>query len=69
VGPAKAADLWTAGDHYLLSFLSLQFNPDHGNWGDWIEERRQALLDASARNPYFKYSLASTVLLLVALGA
>ncbi len=46
-----------------------QFNPDHRNWGDWIEERRQALLDASARNPYFKYSLVSTILLLLALGA
>jgi hypothetical protein len=46
-----------------------QFNPDHRDWGDWIEERRQALLDASARNPYFKYSLVSTALLLMALGA
>ena len=46
-----------------------QLNPDHRNWGDWIEERRQALLDASARNPYFKYSLVSTALLLMALGA
>jgi len=46
-----------------------QFNPDRRNWGDWIEERRQALLDASARNPYFKYSQVSTVLLLMALGA
>ena len=50
-------------------FVVRQFNPDHRNWGDWIEERRQALLDASARNPYFKYSLVSTVLLLMALGA
>jgi hypothetical protein len=50
-------------------FVVRQFNPDHRNWGDWIEERRQALLDASARNPYFKYSLVSTILLLLALGA
>jgi hypothetical protein len=50
-------------------FVVRQFNPDHRNWGDWIEERRQALLDASARNPYFKYSVVSTLLLLMALGA
>ena len=50
-------------------FVVRQFNPDRRNWGDWIEERRQALLDASARNPYFKYSLVSTLLLLMALGA
>ena len=50
-------------------FVVRQFNPDHRNWGGWIEERRQALLDASALNRYFKYSLVSTVLLLMALGA
>src|SRR5215469_5558516 len=50
-------------------FMVRQFNPDHRDWGDWIEERRQALLEASVRSPYFKYSLVSTVLLLMALGA
>jgi hypothetical protein len=50
-------------------FVVRQFNPDRRNWGEWIEERRQALLDASARNPYFKYSLVSTLLLLMAFGA
>src|SRR5215469_11690439 len=43
-------------------FVVRQFNPDHRDWGDWIEERRQALLDASVRSRYFKYSLVSTVL-------
>jgi len=64
--PATAAPLYR--DTWYDSVLR-QFNPDHRNWGDWIEERRQALLDASARNPHFKYSLVSTVLLLMALGA
>jgi hypothetical protein len=48
--------------------LFLQFNPDHLDCGAWLEQRRQMLLDASARNPYFKYSLAVTVLLSVAMG-
>jgi hypothetical protein len=64
--PVTAAPLYR--DTWYDSVLR-QFNPDHRNWGDWIEERRQALLDASARNPHFKYSLVSTVLLLMALGA
>jgi len=64
--PVTAAPLYR--DTWYDSVVR-QFNPDHRDWGDWIEERRQSLLDASARNPYFKYSLVSTVLLLMALGA
>jgi hypothetical protein len=30
-----------------------------------MEERRQVFLDASVRNPYFKYSLGTTIVLLV----
>ena len=64
--PATAAPLYR---DTWYDFVVRQFNPNHWDWGDWIEERRQSLLDASARNPYFKYSLVSTVLLLMALGA
>ena len=64
--PVTAAPLYR---DTWYNFVVRQFNPDHRDWGDWIEERRQALLDASARNPYFKYGLVSTVLLLMALGA
>ena len=64
--PVTAAPLYR---DTWYDFMVRQFNPDHRDWGDWIEERRQALLDASARNPSFKYSLVSTVLLLMALGA
>lgn len=44
------------------------FNPEHRNWGDWIEQRRQAFLDAYVRNPYFKYSFVVTLLLLLSLA-
>lgn len=50
-------------------FLLRQFNPDHMDRGAWLEQRRQMFLDASARNPYFKYSLTVTILLLVELAA
>ena len=46
-------------------FLLKQFNPSNFNYGAWIEERRQVFLDASVRNPYFKYSLGMTIALLV----
>ena len=49
-------------------FLLRQFNPDNLDRGAWLEQRRQILLDATARNSFFKYSLVVTVLLLVAMG-
>src|SRR5271157_2009738 len=46
-------------------FLLKQFNPSNFDYGAWIEERRQVFLDASVRNSYFKYSLGTTIALLV----
>lgn len=40
-----------------------QFNPNNLDWGQWIEERRAELLNETARNPYFKYGLVTTLLL------
>ena len=45
-----------------------RLNPEHRNWGDWIEQRRQAFLDAYVRNPYFKYSFVVSLLLLLSMG-
>jgi hypothetical protein len=49
--------------------LLRQFNPEHFNYGDWLDERRQMLLDATACNPYFKYSFLTTLLLLLGMAA
>ena len=46
-------------------FLLKQFNPSNFDYGAWMEQRRQVFLDASVRNPYFKYSAAVTIALLV----
>ena len=46
-------------------FLLQQFNPDDLDYGSWMQQRRQAFLDASVRNPYFKYSAGMTLALLV----
>ena len=45
-----------------------RLNPEHRNWGDWIEQRRQAFLDAYVRNTYFKYSFVVTLLLFLSMG-
>jgi hypothetical protein len=46
-------------------FLLKQFNPNNFDYGTWMEERRQVFLDESVRNAYFKYSLGTTIALLV----
>jgi hypothetical protein len=48
--------------------LLKKFNPDHFDYGAWMEERRQAFLEASVRNPYFKYSLSVTIALMLMAG-
>ena len=46
-------------------FLLKQFNPDNLDYGTWIEQRRQAFLEARVRNPHFGYSLGATLALLL----
>jgi len=50
-------------------FLLKQFNPGDVDYGEWLEERRRVLLAASAKNPYFPYSLGVTVWSLLAMIA
>ena len=42
-------------------FLLKQFNPGDVDYGEWMEERRRVFLAASAKNPYFPYSLCVTI--------
>lgn len=46
-------------------FLLKWFNPDDFDYGAWLEQRRQAFLDTSVRNPYFRYSAIVTLALFV----
>ena len=59
-----ARPMYQRGDTWY-EFLLKQFNPSNFDYGAWIEERRQVFLDESVRNPYFKYSLGTTIALLV----
>ena len=60
--PYRGRETW-------YEFLVRQFNPTNFNYGPWLEERRQALLAASVRTPYFWYSLGATAGLLFMLLA
>jgi hypothetical protein len=42
-----------------------QFNPNDVDYGQWLEHERQAFLEARIRNPYFLYSVSTTLALLV----
>ena len=46
-------------------FLLKQFNPNDIDYGQWLEHERQAFLEARLRNPYFLYSVSTTLALLV----
>lgn len=59
-----AAPLYQRSDTWY-EFLLKQFNPEDVDYRTWIEQRRQAFLDASVRNPYFRYSATVTIALLV----
>ena len=54
--PYEGRDNW-------YEFLLKQFNPDNLDYGAWMEQRRQAFLNARVRNPYFGYSLFATLAL------
>lgn len=45
-------------------FLLKQFNPHNFNYGAWIEERRRALLEATAKSASFDYGVVITLVAL-----
>lgn len=57
------------GRETWYEFLLRRFNPANFNYGAWLEERRQALLAATVKTPYFWYSLGATAGLLFMLLA
>ena len=63
--PAKSSRPMYQRRDTWYEFLLKQFNPSNFDYGAWMEERRQVFLDESVRNPYFKYSLGTTIALLI----
>ena len=61
--PSLGRDTW-------YEVMLKQLNRSHKNYGEWLEQRRRALLAASTQNPFFWYSFcmtAGTALLMLAL--
>lgn len=56
--PYQPQDTW-------YEFMLKQFNPDDVDYGSWIERERRAFIEAQLKNPYFLYSLSTTILLLL----
>jgi len=59
-----ARPMYQRGDTWY-EFLLKQFNSSNFDYGAWMEERRQVFLDESVRNPYFRYSTAVTIALML----
>src|SRR6267154_1903103 len=51
--PRNDSDTW-------YEFLLKQFNPRNFDYGAWLEKRREAVLEATAKEPYFWYSVSVT---------
>ena len=69
---SRPASAQTAAAHPLYQrhdtwyeFLLKQFNPAGVDYGQWIERERRAFIEARLRNPYFLYSVSTTLALLV----
>lgn len=62
---AMAADQAPGEPHFgretWYEVLLKKMDPSHMNYGEWLEGRRQIVLDASVRNPFFWYSFWMTV--------
>lgn len=60
--PYQREDTW-------YEFMLKQFNPDNFDYGHWIEQQRRPFIEGQVKNPYFLYSLGTTLVLLVATAA
>lgn len=56
--PYQRQDTW-------YEFLLKQINPNEVDYGRWLERERQAFIETRLRNPYFLYSLSTTIGLLL----
>ena len=57
---AQPAQQSHPGRDTWYEFLVKQFNPSNFDYGAWIEKRRRAFLEATAKTPYFWYSTSVT---------
>ena len=57
--PYQHQDTW-------YEFILKQFNRDNVDYGNWLEQQRHNLIELHLKNPYFLYSLWTTIALILA---
>jgi hypothetical protein len=69
--PSRTTKVQTEPAHPLhqrpdtwYEFALKQFNPNDIDYGQWLERDRQAFIEARLKNPYFLYSLSTTIALI-----
>ncbi len=67
--PAQTPQRQNAGRDTWYEFLLKQFNPRNFDYGAWLEKRREAFLEATAKEPYFWYSVSVTAGMLLMMAA
>jgi hypothetical protein len=67
--PAQTPPWQNAGRGTWYEFLLKQFNPGNFDYGAWLEKRREALLGATVKEPYFWYSVSVTAGMLLLMAA
>lgn len=68
-GPAQTTSQRNMSRDTWYEFLLKRFNPSNFDYGAWLEKRREALLEATAKEPYFWYSVSVTAGMLLMLAA
>jgi hypothetical protein len=64
VHAATAGTLYQRPDTWY-EFLLKQFNPNGIDYGQWFERKRRSFIEARLKNPYFLYSLSTTLAFIV----
>jgi len=57
--PYQRQDTW-------YEFILKQFNPENVYYADWLEQQRRSLMELRLKNPYFLYSVWTTIALILA---
>lgn len=60
--PYQRQDTW-------YEFILKQFNPDNVDYGSWVEQQRHNLIEFRLKNPYFLYSVWTTIALILITAA
>ena len=60
--PYQRQDTW-------YEFILKQFNPDNVDYGSWVEQQRHKLIELRLKNPYFLFSVWTTIALILVTAA